>query len=236
MHSSLVALLVVFAVAFAAPPYDPAPRPEQSWLDRHESFVNNTLVNAESINVLFYGDSITDGWDNAGNPTFQEFYVPLGTANYGIGGDRAEHVLWRIVNGEVQNLSPKIAVLKIGTNNLGANNDTDIARGVAANVQELKARLPDMKILLLGVLPRTNEAMTIRTSNINDMISVLDNGDTTRFLDMKEHFYRGGNDFVTELYTADLLHLTAAGYAKWAEAMNPLFFEMFGQNSTNLIV
>ncbi len=168
-------------------------------MNLHNSFVQNTLSNNGSIKVLFYGDSITAQWASAGKPIFDQYYAPLGTANYGIGGDRTEHVLWRIKNGEVE-----------------------------ANVMELRERLPNMKILLLGVLPRSNEALTIRTSNINSIIQRLDNGRTIRYLDLKDHFYRGGNNFVTEYYTADLVHLTAAGYAKWAQVMDPLFREMLG--------
>ncbi len=100
--------------------------------------------------------------------------------------------------------------------------------GVVFDVLELRERLPNMKILVLGVLPRNNEELTSRTSAINNVLQRLDNGKTIRYLDMKDHFYRGGNDFVTELYTSDLLHLSAAGYRKWAEVMDPLFKEMLG--------
>lgn len=101
--------------------------------------------------------------------------------------------------------------------------------GVVYNVVELRERLPNMKVLILGILPRTNEELTQKTSAVNEILKHLDNGNTIRFLDMKEHFYRGGNDFVSEYYT-DLLHLTTAGYRKWAEVMDPLFKEMLGSN------
>ncbi|ODN05031.1 Platelet-activating factor acetylhydrolase IB subunit beta [Orchesella cincta] len=231
-----IILAATFAVAFGkfipgplGTPWVPEPRGDQWWVDRHNGFVQNSVNNPGGINVLFYGDSITEGWGGEGKPTFDQYYAPLGTANYGIGGDRTEHVWWRVQNGEVtENLNPKVCVLKIGTNNLGDNDDTSIATGVLFIVQDLRERLPNMKILLLGVLPRNNEELTRRTSNINDIIKNLDNGRTIRYLDMKNHFYRGGNDFVTELYTSDLLHLSAAGYRKWAEVMDPLFREMLG--------
>lgn len=210
-------------------PWEPEPRPDSWWVDRHNGYVQNTLNNNGSIRVLFYGDSITEGWSGEGKPTFDQYYAPLGTANYGIGGDRTEHVLWRIKNGEVtERLNPVVCVLKIGTNNIGDNDVNSIAMGVVFDVLELRERLPNMKILVLGVLPRNNEELTTRTSAINNVLQRLDNGKTIRYLDMKEHFYRGGNDFVTELYTSDLLHLSAAGYRKWAEVMDPLFKEMLG--------
>jgi len=171
-----------------------------------------------------------EGGDGDGRPTYNQFYVPLGSANYGIGGDRTEHVLWRIINGEVANLSPRVCVLKIGTNNLGANTDFDIARGISSIVDQLRSKLPNTKVLLLGVLPRNNVDLTNRTENINSMIAIHDNGNTVRYLNMRDAFYAGNGTFYTELYTADLLHLSAAGYAKWHETMFPLFLEMW--NST----
>lgn len=86
-----------------------------------------------------------------------------------------------------------------------------------------------MKILLLGVLPRTNAASTVRTENINSLVSILDNGSTIRYLNMRDAYYRGDGNFVEELYTADLLHLSGPGYAKWQEVMNSLFTEMYSQ-------
>ncbi|CAG7705891.1 unnamed protein product, partial [Allacma fusca] len=106
------------------------------WLRTHEGFVNNTKSKRDEINVLFYGDSITEGWNGAGKPVYDKEYAPLGTANYGIFGDKTEHVLWRIINGEVEGLHPKVIVLKIGTNNEEDTVD-NIVRGITAIVQEL---------------------------------------------------------------------------------------------------
>ena len=66
-------------------PVDPEPRPDEWWQQRHDEYVSNTNKNGQNINVLFYGDSITEGWGGAGAETFNQFYAPLGTANYGIG-------------------------------------------------------------------------------------------------------------------------------------------------------
>lgn len=113
---TFILLSIFVAAALAGIPWIPEAR-DQAWTDRHNGFVNNSLINGQNINVLFFGDSITDAWDDAGRPTYEQYFVPLGSANYGIGGDRTEHVLWRIINGEVMNLSPKICVLKIGMKN-----------------------------------------------------------------------------------------------------------------------
>lgn len=137
-----------------------------------------------------------------------------------------EQLLWRQRDGEITDqINPKLCVLKIGTNNIWINDETSIGAGVIFEVRELRERLPNMKILLLGVLPRNDAGMTERTSAINEVIRHMDNGQTIRYLDMKDHFFRG-NDLVWELYTDDGVHLSAAGYAKWHEVMEPLFREM----------
>ncbi|CAG7824730.1 unnamed protein product, partial [Allacma fusca] len=95
--------------ALQALPWEPEPR-DANWLRIHEGFVNNTKSKRDEINVVFFGDSITAGWNGAGKPVYDKEYAPLGTANYGISGDRTEHVLWRIINGEVEGLHPKVIV------------------------------------------------------------------------------------------------------------------------------
>jgi len=224
-HSVVVVLFSLIGLVLAVP-WVPEPRNEDWWWSRHNDYVQNTNVSARNINVLFYGDSITEGWGGNGRETFDRYYAPLGTANYGIGGDRDEHVLWRIINGETDGLAPKLCVLKIGTNNIYSDSEADIAKGVLAIIQELNRRLPNMKILLLGVLPRNNDELTGMVDNINRDIAVADNGNTVRFFNMRDTFYFGNGVFASDLYTDDLLHLSAAGYVKWQEVMDPIFRQM----------
>ncbi|OXA38383.1 platelet-activating factor acetylhydrolase IB subunit beta [Folsomia candida] len=231
---TIFATISFLSTVLAGTPWIPEPR-DGSWLERHEGFVNNSLINGGEINLLFYGDSITDNWEVddpywGAKEIYDEYYAPLGSANYGVGSDRTEQVLWRIINGEVSNLRPKVCVLKIGTNNLDENTDVDIARGIASIVTELRSRLPETKVLLLGILPRENSVMTSRCENINGMISILDNGNTVRYLNMRGAYF-DGNFFYEGLYVHDLIHLSKLGYAMWQEVMDPLFSDMF--NSTN---
>src|SRR3989442_10499134 len=103
---------------------------------RHEGFV--ALAKKGGIDVLFLGDSITDGWRGpAGQEAWKKYFEPLHAANFGIGGDRTQHVLWRIQNGELEGIHPKLAVLMIGTNNMGSNSVTEIADGITTIVQEI---------------------------------------------------------------------------------------------------
>lgn len=111
----LLALLAIVTPTIATA-YDPVPNPQQPWMpwlwmDRFNANVANSRANGSNINVVFYGDSITEGFDWQ---IWNRVFAPLGAANYGIGGDATQHVLWRIQNGELDNLSPRIVVLMIG--------------------------------------------------------------------------------------------------------------------------
>lgn len=119
-------------------------------------------------------------------------------------------------------------LFQLGTNNIpNGFSDVEIARGITAIVNELKTRLPTTKILLVGVLPRNDAATTDITENINRHVSSLDDGNSIRFLNMVDHYYRGNGSFYDELYLDDLLHLSPEGYVKWHEVMWPLFNEMY---------
>src|SRR5687767_11043374 len=121
--------------------------PNNRFLKRHEGFLEDLIAKDGKVGILFVGDSITDGWRKSGKSTFDEVYGPLDPLNLGIGGDRTQHVLWRLEHGEVEGISPKVAVLMIGTNNLGANTDEEIAAGVTKIVHTLRTRLPKTKVL-----------------------------------------------------------------------------------------
>ncbi len=127
--------------------------------------------------------------------------------------------------------------IKLGTNNIvNGFTDSEIARGITAIVNELRTRLPSTKILLVGVLPRNDAATSQITENINKNVSSLDNGNSIRFLNMVDHFYKGNGNFYEELYLDDLLHLSPEGYVKWHEIMWPLFDEMYNSSSQPRIV
>src|SRR5579864_2352864 len=108
-------------------PTEPAPR-DGSWLKMHEQFLERAKMG--NIDLLFLGDSITQGWNGGGKAVWNRFYGLRNTANFGIGGDRTQHVLWRLENGEVDGIHPKLVVLMIGTNNLDSNAPDEIAAGV----------------------------------------------------------------------------------------------------------
>ncbi|OXA37575.1 platelet-activating factor acetylhydrolase IB subunit beta [Folsomia candida] len=225
-------IAALITVTAAGSPWIPEPQEQQDWmpwlwLDRHQEFVNNSQLHGANLTVIFFGDSITEAWDYTGRAVWDARYAPLGAANYGIGADRVEHVLWRIINGEVDNVSPKLCVVKIGTNNIWGNTEFDIARGVAAIVNELRSRLPTTKILLLGVLPRHNVQTMVLVDKVNEYISILDNGGMVRFFNMRDTYYVGDGVFNNNLFDPDMIHLSGEGYSAWNMSMDALFTEMW---------
>ena len=187
---------------------------------RHKQFLK--VVEKGEGDVIFLGDSITQGWEGSGKKAWAESFAPLKAVNLGIGGDQTGHILWRITDGkEIEPLKPKLAVIMIGTNNTGAHTAEQIAGGIAAIVAELQKQKPEMKILLLGVFPRSAKAEDkIRTKikEINAAIAKLDDGKKVVYKDIGEKFLDkdGGLD---KKIMPDLLHLSEEGYGIWAKAI-----------------
>lgn len=204
------------------------PQYPQAWQMMFKNQLERTKQGG--INVIFLGDSITQGWGGEGKAVWEKRYAPLGAANFGIGGDSTRQVLWRLDHGLVDGLSPKLVVLKIGTNNLyddhNSGSDEEITRGVEAIVKKLREKLPNTRILLCGILPRQNTFFTNRILKINPMLEKLADGKTVRFLDMTEKFETAPGKVIPELFVPDQLHLAAKGYEVWADALEPLFSEM----------
>jgi lysophospholipase L1-like esterase len=213
----------------------PAPRPG-SWMQRHEAFLERAKQG--KIDLLFLGDSITQGWGgrdkNGEGPleVWERHYAPRNAANFGIGGDRTQHVLWRIENGEVEGISPKVAVLMIGTNNVAANSSDEIAEGIEAIVKSLRQKLPKTKILLLAVFPRDEKPSSKREkiAAVNERISKLDDGQTIKYLDIGKKFLNDDETISREIMP-DFLHLRRKGYRIWADAVEPTLWSLLGDDS-----
>src|SRR5207237_9355722 len=123
-------------------------------IPRHKQFL--AIAKKGGVDVLFLGDSITHGWE--GQKAWKEYFEPLKAANFGIGGDQTGHVLWRLTEGkELEGISPKVAVLMIGTNNSGRDSAEQIAEGITLIVKTIQEKSPKTKVLLLGVFPRAEK-------------------------------------------------------------------------------
>ena len=225
--SALVLALPVLAQNAAT---QPVPRPDEWWTNRHNGM--NERVKQGNVDLVFIGDSITQGWEGEGAPIWEEYYGDRNAVNLGISGDRTEHVLWRLENGNIEGISPKLAVIMIGTNNASANEVNEIADGIRAIVGKLQNDLPDMKILLLGIFPRENTPGEIRAKMdaVNTSVSELADNYKTFYLDIGREFLQPDGTLPPEIMP-DFLHPNAEGYKIWAAAIEPLVSRLLGEMS-----
>lgn len=206
----------------------PVPR-TGGWEARHKSF--NERVRQGNVDLIFIGDSITQGWEGAGKQVWAEYYGQRHAVNLGISGDRTQHVIWRLDNGNVEGISPKLAVIMIGTNNSGSNTPEQIAAGIGKIVQQLREKLPETKILLLGIFPRGADSEDPRrqvNEKTNALISKLDDGKQVHYLDIGSKFLAEDGTLPREVMP-DLLHLSEKGYRIWAEAIEAQLAELMGE-------
>lgn len=183
------------------------------------------------IDLLFLGDSITQSWNE--NPVWMRYYAPRNAANFGIGGDRTQHLLWRIDHGATQGFEPKVAVVLIGTNNLDANSPEETAAGIQAVVDRLLSRWRETRILLLGVFPRgrtrddrlESDDPLPEVDRLNALIAPLGDHPRVTFLDLTPSFLDASGRIPRELMP-DFLHLSRKGYRVWAEAMEPTLWRL----------
>ena len=202
------------------------------WQPRHDQKLAD-LKKMEQVDLLMIGDSITHGWEGHGKKVWDEFYVERHAFNIGFSGDRTENVLWRLQHEAVKGIAPKLAVIMIGTNNTGHRQDPaeETAAGIQAIIVELQKQLPETKILLLAIFPRgensDNPLRKLNTS-INEIIAGYDDGKKVFFLDINSEFL-DEDGTLPKSVMPDLLHPREAGYATWANAMEPSIAKLMGE-------
>ena len=228
--SVLLALVTIPAVAKepAHSAVNPVPR-AGGWLKRHQSF--NDRAAKGKFDLIFIGDSITQGWEGRGKSVWQKYYGERNALNLGIGGDRTQHVLWRLDNGNIKGISPKLAVIMIGTNNAGSNSSEEIFDGNKAIVERLQKALPEMNIVILAVFPRGADASNKQrqvNEGANAMISKLADGKKVHYLDIGKSFLQKDGTLTREIMP-DLLHLSEQGYTIWAESIDPSVKKFLGE-------
>lgn len=205
----------------------PESRPERAgkfgwWLARHERKLEDAKQGAD---IVFLGDSITQGWETAGKEVWREHFSTKRALNLGFGGDSTQHVLWRLDHGELDNVHPKIVVLHIGTNNARHSEATpaQIAAGIEEIVKLIHLKAPSAKVLLHAVFPRgpdANDPVRKRCQEIS--LTLRRRAATMRaeFLDIGALLMNKDGTISKEIMP-DLLHLSAEGYEIWAKALLP---------------
>lgn len=192
------------------------------------------------IGVLFLGDSITERWKQAPH-IWQHYFGKYEPANFGIGGDRTHNVIWRIENGELDGIKPKVVVLMLGTNNTDVHSAEQIAAADKKIVDMIREKIPHAKVLLLAIFPRdarrnadglvteaqvADAAKRVATiDKANTLLARLEDGENVRFLNIN-HVFLGRDGRIPWTIMPDQLHLSPAGYQLWAEAIDKTLAEM----------
>jgi lysophospholipase L1-like esterase len=216
---------LLLAPLYAEDKPNPAVVPTVKDPQRHEGFLADIKKMDGKIDLVLLGDSITDGW--RGQKAWKESIEPLKALNLGIGGDRTQHVLWRIQHDELKGYKPKAFMIMIGTNNMGSDSAEDIAAGNKAIVEEIQKQHPDAKILLLGIFPRSpqpTDAVRDKIKKTNEIIAKLD-GKNVKYLDIGPKFLEKDGTLSKDIMP-DFLHLSEKGYMIWAEAVDKDLKEM----------
>ena len=203
----------------------PVPRDkEEKWMPKHDLLVKK--AKECTAELVFFGDSITEGMDLA---QLKKIFGPS-TENFGIGGDRTQHLLWRFQNGELNfKKKPKLMVILMGTNNLStwpgwpASSIPEIATGLQADIDEAKKQLPDTKFLILGLLPRDQKAdgvLRVAAKQTNDLFKGLADNKRVFYVDIGDKLLEKDGS-IAEKIMPDYLHPTPAGYEIMLTALKP---------------
>jgi lysophospholipase L1-like esterase len=202
----------------------------EGWWQRHRALLAIEPSIKRDSELAFLGDSIIEGFDNA---VWNEFYARYRPLRLGIGGDKTQQVLFRIEQGELDGLGSKLVVLLIGTNNFGLGDATpeSVARGIAAVVKAVQSKLPEARLLLLGILPREEKPdseLRKKVRETNLLVQRLADGERVTYLDLGARFLDAEGKIPAELM-ADFLHPTPKGYRVFSTALAPTLGELLSR-------
>lgn len=201
-----------------------ANRMGENWWSKRQT-ENASRIEQGDVGLLMIGDSITHGWDGQ-NELWEKYYGEFKPINMGFSGDQTQHVLWRLDNLPLDKITPKGAVIMIGTNNTGNPRNTpyQIAEGVKAILEKLQKQYPEIKVMVLNVFPRSekpNDGSRKRVNEINASLPiVLDGMKNVTIVDINPKFL-DENGVLPKDIMPDFLHPNAKGYQIWAESVDP---------------
>lgn len=224
-----------------APPADqPSPRTDENSKKAHEQLLAKRTQG--KIDLYFLGDSITRRWGATDYPEFlahwRKSFHGWNAANFGWGADTLQNMLWRLDNGELDDVHPKVIVFMGGTNNIGDQpgddaKAADVARGVKAVLGRLRHKAPHATILLMGIFPRgTDPQLHGFIKRINTTLATYAEGASVRYLDPFPRFVGSDGRLTEGAFTADHLHLAVPGYQLWAELLTPALTDLLGPKAT----
>jgi (4-O-methyl)-D-glucuronate---lignin esterase len=218
----------------------PLPRSDQNSMRAHAQLLDK--AKRGRIDIYFEGDSITRRWGTS-DEKYKHFlanwranFFGWNAANFGWGGDTTQNILWRLNNGELDNVNPKIIVLLAGTNNVGNKSPEDddqrvseITRGIKAILDIFRQKAPNATVVLMGITPRNdNMAVMAIINSINERIAKFADGKKIRYLNINDKLADKDGRLYEGMATPDGLHLDLKGYQVWADALKPIFMEILG--------
>ncbi len=223
------------ALAHAEPADQPVPRTDANSRRAHEQLL--AKARQGRIDIYFAGDSITRRWGATDYPEFlahwNKNFHGWNAADFGWGGDSTQHILWRLQNGELDGVNPRVIVILAGTNNVGRTPPDDakvaeVVRGVKAIVETCRQKAPAATLVLTAIFPRSdNPAVVPGIFRINAGLARLADGKSIRYLDLNDKL-ADANGQLFEGMTVDKLHPSLQGYQVWADALKPIFTELLG--------
>jgi lysophospholipase L1-like esterase len=240
---ALVALLAVLpsATLLAQGPADqPAARTDPNSLLAHTQLLEKARKGG--IDIYFEGDSITRRWGATDYPdllaNWRQNFFGWNAADFGWGADTIQNILWRLANGELDGVNPRLIVLLAGTNNVGRvaqpggdeDKVADITRGLQAIIRIMQTKAPGATIIVTGIFPRNDNMAVMPTiDKINGNLSKLADGKKIRYLNVNDKLADlDGKLFEGVMNPSDKLHPTIKGYQIWADALKPIFTELLG--------
>jgi lysophospholipase L1-like esterase len=217
----------------------PAPRTDRNSQLAHGQLVEKARTGR--IDVYFLGDSITRRWGTSDEQykhflaNWRENFFGWNAANFGWGGDQVQNILWRVENGELDGVNPKVIVLLAGTNNIGDRpardaaeieaRAADVAGGIKALVETCRQKAPGATIILTGITPRKGVMPII--DRVNQHLAALADGDRVRYVNVNDKLADDEGRFYEGMAT-DGLHLDVKGYQVWADALKPILSVLLG--------
>jgi|GEM_PF-368749 len=221
--------------------YQPIPRTDQNSQIAHAQLLEKARKGG--IDVYFVGDSITRRWGTS-DKQYSEFltnwrrnFFGWNAANFGWGGDTVQNILWRLTNGELENVNPKVIIILAGTNNVGnaapqGSGDSrvvDITTGLKAIVDVCRQKAPNAKIVVMAITPRNDNIAVMSIINqVNDNIARFADGKKIRYLNINDKLADKEDKFLDGMASSDGLHLDVKGYQVWADALKPILSALLG--------
>jgi lysophospholipase L1-like esterase len=225
-------IIFVLAMACSMSAQAPAPRTDQNSMTAHQQLLAKSKQGR--IDVYFEGDSIIRRWGATDYPellaNWKRNFFGWHAADFGWGADRVENILWRLENGELDGVNPKVIVLLAGTNNVG-NRETPagITSGLEAVVRVMQSKAPGATIILTAIFPRNDNIEWLPViDQINANLSHMADGEKIRYLDINRKLADENGKLFSGMMNRDLLHPSIQGYQVWADALKPILLELLG--------